>query len=350
MNPADVPDELVQAVWEDLFTQPRADDVEALIAEINDKNNVRLAIAAVYAPVARYVRAAKAAELAAATARAETAEAALVRARQQNADLIAAWKQGNARRDRLDMANDQLQRSAFEDAAEQRTRAEKAEAALKRLESVLDDACEETEKARDQRDEVETERNQLRARLAELGHTRTEIAVELRSAARWYPDNAAWAQDMDQAARIVESGPDRYAAENQLPCLGGFVRTKNAHAALEHLAAEQGVKPVTSIDQLTAPENERLSDEEFAEWTSAWECKAPCCSEAEVGQRDSTSFASSREQLEGFLTDDGRCLVEKFMADNAGKSDDFNIDEVIAQNHTDTHRDWFGEDTTGSSE
>jgi len=76
MNPADVPDELVQAVWENLFAQPRTDDVEALIAEINDKDDVRLAIAAVYAPVARYVRTAMAAELAAATMRAETAEAA----------------------------------------------------------------------------------------------------------------------------------------------------------------------------------------------------------------------------------------------------------------------------------
>jgi hypothetical protein len=58
------------------------------------------------------------------------------------------------------------------------------------------------------------------------------------------------------------------------------------NADLDRLAVDQGVKPVTSVDQLTAPEDERLSDEEFAAWTSAWQCTAPCCSEGAVEQGD----------------------------------------------------------------
>lgn len=68
---------------------------------------------------------------------------------------------------------------------------------------------------------------EMRERHDVLGQTRAEIAIELRDAARWHPDNAAWTQDMDQAARIVEIGTDAYAAENGLPRLGAFIRASH---------------------------------------------------------------------------------------------------------------------------
>lgn len=53
---------------------------------------------------------------------------------------------------------------------------------------------------------------------------------------------------------------------------------------------------------------------------------------------------SARDEWESMLTDDGRRVVEEFMAETAGEDDDFDIDGVFAQNYADTMRDWFGED------
>lgn len=52
---------------------------------------------------------------------------------------------------------------------------------------------------------------------------------------------------------------------------------------------------------------------------------------------------SARDEWESMLTDESRRVVEAFMAETAGKDDDFDIDEVIAQNHADAMRDWFGD-------
>ena len=52
---------------------------------------------------------------------------------------------------------------------------------------------------------------------------------------------------------------------------------------------------------------------------------------------------SARNEWESMLTDEGRCAVEEFMTEAAGKDDDFDIDAAIAQNHRDAMRDWFGE-------
>ena len=51
---------------------------------------------------------------------------------------------------------------------------------------------------------------------------------------------------------------------------------------------------------------------------------------------------SARDEWESMLTDEGRHVVEGFMAEAASEDDDFDIDAVIAQNHRDTMRDWFG--------
>lgn len=77
---------------------------------------------------------------------------------------------------------------------------------------------------RDRAEAAERDLAELRARHDVMGQTRAEVAHELRDARRWYPDNAYWTQDIAQAARIVEIGLDRYAEENRLPRLGGFVR------------------------------------------------------------------------------------------------------------------------------
>lgn len=92
-------------------------------------------------------------------------------------------------------------------------------------------------------EQAETALAELRGRYDVLGQTRAEIAIELRNAARWHPDNAAWTQDMDQAAQIVEIGMDTYATENGLPRLGGFIREHadaTPRTAPERAADEQG--------------------------------------------------------------------------------------------------------------
>lgn len=226
------------------------------------------------------------AELAAATARAETAGAALVRARQQNTDLIAAWKQGNARRDRLDAVNNQLQRSALEDALEQRTRAEQAEA----------------------------ECDQLRARLEEIDDGSGWTAAENAEFDKLYGTEAAmryraqldcvWRIVQDLRDEAVAAGRDPYQdpmAQRLSAALVG-VDAAAANVDLDRFAAKQGVKPVTSIDQLTAPKDERVSDEE---WTAYAE-------------------ALGLEPGKSAVVPEG----------------DFDPDEVIAQNHADAMRDW----------
>jgi hypothetical protein len=55
---------------------------------------------------------------------------------------------------------------------------------------------------------------------------------------------------------------------------------------LERAADEQGVRLPVDIGKLTAGADLQLTDEEFAEWTSAWQCTAPCCSEDAVEQGD----------------------------------------------------------------
>lgn len=93
---------------------------------------------------------------------------------------------------------------------------------------------------RERAETAECELADLRARHDVMGRTRAEIAHELRDARRWYPDNAYWTQDMAQAARIVEIGLDRYAEENRLPRLGGFVREPRIVGQWE--AAEQQLR------------------------------------------------------------------------------------------------------------
>lgn len=45
--------------------------------------------------------------------------------------------------------------------------------------------------------------------------------------------------------------------------------------------------------------------------------------------------ASNREDLDQFMTDESRALVEKFIAETAGEPDDFDMNEVIRQNLAD---------------
>lgn len=52
---------------------------------------------------------------------------------------------------------------------------------------------------------------------------------------------------------------------------------------------------------------------------------------------------TGREEFESFLAEEGRRRVAAFMADATDGGDDFDIDAVIAQNHADAMRDWFGE-------
>ena len=89
---------------------------------------------------------------------------------------------------------------------------------------ALAEARAERDAANERAEAAERALEEMRGRDDVMGYTRAEIAHELRDARRWHPDNAAWTQDMDQAARIVEIGMDGYAEENQLPRLGGFVR------------------------------------------------------------------------------------------------------------------------------
>lgn len=104
-------------------------------------------------------------------------------------------------------------------------RAGRAEVELKKLESVLEDACEQTEKARDERDALE------------------EALVRARK------------QNTDLIAAWKQGNARR---DNTTP-----------HAALERAAVMQGVPLVCDVDKLTAPEHERLSGEEWATYAEA---------------------------------------------------------------------------------
>jgi hypothetical protein len=68
------------------------------------------------------------------------------------------------------------------------------------------------------------------------------------------------------------------------PCADG--ESPEARTVLERAADEQGVRLPVDIGKLTAGADLQLTDEEFAEWTSAWQCTAPCCSEDVVEQGD----------------------------------------------------------------
>lgn len=168
---------------------------------------------------------------------------------------------------------------------------------------------------------------EMRERHDVLGQTRAEIAIELRDAARWHPDNAAWTQDMDQAARIVEIGMDAYAAENGLPRLGGFILTSHCPwcGAPQQLDGD-GLVP--------SHEHPVYFDE----------CPGTHRRPADATPRTALERAADEQGVrcgaecgEGHTYEPGSCEAA------------IDPDEAIARNHVDAKRDW-GIDEQGDGE
>lgn len=163
------------------------------------------------------------AELAAATARAETAEAEVDTYRAQ----LVQWAE---------------MKQAVHDVREMRERAartEQAEAEVGRLKDVALKA-------------ISDEKQLLRER----------IAGELNRAAELgYPANAAWVQDMHQAAYIARDGLNAWLAENGRNPDG--TRQDGRRQPWEPIRNEQ------DIDDLAAKPEDRLSDAEFESFQTA---------------------------------------------------------------------------------
>jgi hypothetical protein len=150
-----------------------------------------------------------------------------------------------------------------------------------------------------QREQLRNERDQLRAWLAEIGMTQVEWCVQYDWNDQDSSPNLSVEEVADQTKREAHAREWLRDFSRQYPTVRAVLKTRivggwrdvdaTPHADLERADGEQGDAP----------------------------------------------SGSAREQLEGFLADEGRREVAEFMAEARGESDDIDTDAVIAQNHAD---------------
>lgn len=136
---------------------------------------------------------------------------------------------------------------------------------------------------------------QAEAALAEFEHE-VQWAHQVNSLdGTWNGDAVVQAdeQTAHRTARIVGLAVRRGEFRVDVVCRDVWTRATDwrpadatPRTAPERAADERGVQLPVDIDKLTAGADLQLTDEEFAEWTSAWQCTAPCCSEDATEQGD----------------------------------------------------------------